>query len=328
MKVLIVGLGSMGKRRIRCLKALGYTDITGFDLSEERRREAGEKYGIRTAASLDEVDLSSVQAIIISTPPHIHNQYIELCIRKGIPGFVEASVILEGLEKLNRLAKKAGVLIAPSCTMNYHPAIKDIQQIVRSGRYGRVTNFSYHSGYYLPDWHPWEKVTDYYVSRRETGGAREILPFELTWIVALLGRLKSFCGYYGKTMDVKADIEDTYLIAMDFGSCYGVMITDVASRYLVRSLTLNMEEGQILWNCNENIVHVYEAAAKRWIQYTQPETTSMPGYTKVSIEEMYTEELKAFLDAVQGKGTYPNTLEDDIYVLGVLNQLEAMNASP
>mgnify|MGYP001636547258 CR=1 FL=1 len=26
----------------------------------------------------------------------------------------------------------------------------------------------------------------------------------------------------------------------------------------------------------------------------------MPGYTKVSIEEMYTEELKAFLDAVQG----------------------------
>ena len=32
MKFLIVGLGSMGKRRIRCLKALGFeSHITGFD---------------------------------------------------------------------------------------------------------------------------------------------------------------------------------------------------------------------------------------------------------------------------------------------------------
>ena len=32
MKFLIVGLGSMGKRRIRCLKSLGYEDIVGYDV--------------------------------------------------------------------------------------------------------------------------------------------------------------------------------------------------------------------------------------------------------------------------------------------------------
>ncbi|MEK7353947.1 MAG: aminotransferase class III-fold pyridoxal phosphate-dependent enzyme [Chloroflexota bacterium] len=39
MKVLIVGLGSMGKRRIRCLKALGHEDILAYDPREDRRAE-------------------------------------------------------------------------------------------------------------------------------------------------------------------------------------------------------------------------------------------------------------------------------------------------
>ena len=43
MKCLVIGLGSMGKRRIRCLKALGYTDITGYDTRQDRREETREK---------------------------------------------------------------------------------------------------------------------------------------------------------------------------------------------------------------------------------------------------------------------------------------------
>lgn len=35
--------------------------------------------------------------------------------------------------------------------------------------------------------HPWENVNEFYVSNRVTGGAREIVPYELTWIVHILG---------------------------------------------------------------------------------------------------------------------------------------------
>ena len=45
MKFLIIGLGSMGKRRIRNLQYLGYSKIFGFDLNEDRRQEAVNKYG-------------------------------------------------------------------------------------------------------------------------------------------------------------------------------------------------------------------------------------------------------------------------------------------
>jgi 3-hydroxyisobutyrate dehydrogenase-like beta-hydroxyacid dehydrogenase len=40
MKALVVGLGSMGKRRVLNLIALGVKEIHGFDLRADRRQEA------------------------------------------------------------------------------------------------------------------------------------------------------------------------------------------------------------------------------------------------------------------------------------------------
>jgi threonine dehydrogenase-like Zn-dependent dehydrogenase len=55
-KFLIVGLGSMGRRRIRSLKYLSVNDlkylsvndIIGFDIRKDRCKDAKEKYGIET----------------------------------------------------------------------------------------------------------------------------------------------------------------------------------------------------------------------------------------------------------------------------------------
>ena len=44
MKFLVIGLGSMGKRRVRCLQALHYTDIVGFDPREDRRKVLNTHY--------------------------------------------------------------------------------------------------------------------------------------------------------------------------------------------------------------------------------------------------------------------------------------------
>jgi predicted dehydrogenase len=323
MKVMIVGLGSMGKRRIRCLKSLGYDSITGYDLREDKRNEAERKYGVKTIANLDDNLLRRSHAVIIATPPDKHNEYIRLAIENKKPVFVEASVILEGLAELNSLAKKQHILIAPSCTMRFHPAINDIRNIVASRQYGKVTNFSYHSGQYLPDWHPWENVEDFYAGRKETGGCREIVPFELTWIVDVMGMPKKVGGFFGKTMDVGADIDDTYVISMDFGNSYGDMTVDVVSRYATRSLILNMEYGQILWRWDENIVKLYDAVNQRWIYYRSPEGQTAEGYNKNITEDMYVEEIKSFIEAVSGKGKFPNSLDEDIKVLGLLQKIEA-----
>ncbi len=40
LKFLVIGLGSMGKRRIRCLQSLGHTDMIGFDIRNDRCEDA------------------------------------------------------------------------------------------------------------------------------------------------------------------------------------------------------------------------------------------------------------------------------------------------
>src|SRR4030065_237703 len=93
MKFLIVGLGSMGKRRIRNLQYLGYNDIIGYDIRPDRNAEAEAKYGIVTYESFDSAFEQNPDALIISTPPDEHSNYILKSIELDLPFLVEASVV-------------------------------------------------------------------------------------------------------------------------------------------------------------------------------------------------------------------------------------------
>lgn len=322
-KFLIIGLGSMGKRRIRCLLALGIKkeNIIGFDLRKDRRDEVIEKYDVQTFDNADKIDFSKVKAVIVSLPPDKHAIGAKIAIDHGKPVFIEVSVVLEDTQEIAKYNNNK-VYIAPSCTMVYHPMIKDIINIVKSGKYGKVCNFSYHSGQYLPDWHPWENVKDFYVGQRITGGAREIVPFELAWIVNLIGFPNEIKGYYRKTIDVGCDIEDSYTFTMNYGDIVGTVVVDVAARFALRNLILNLEEAQIQWRWDKKRIEVYEAKTRRWIYIEQPEFSANAGYNANIGEQMYIDEIKAFLEGLEDKSKYPNSLEKDLKVLGLLKSIE------
>ena len=136
MKVLQIGLGSMGKRRVRNMQTLGFKDIIGFDFREDRRKEAHEKYGIATVKELTQELLNGRDAYIISTPPDRHNEYMKLAVKHRKPAFVEASVISKGLLEIERQAKARQARIMPSCTLRFHPAMRRIKALVESKKFG------------------------------------------------------------------------------------------------------------------------------------------------------------------------------------------------
>lgn len=322
MKALVIGLGSMGRRRVRCLKTLGIQAVTGFDPRTDRRTQAGEEYGIELLDSLTEEDLRAFDVVLISTPPDQHHTAMSWAIAAGKPCFVEASVIRSPLPALAQQAAVNRVLVAPSCTLRFHSAIREITQIVHSRRYGKVCNFSYHCGQYLPDWHPWEKVTDYYVSNPATGGAREIVPFELTWLVDAFGWPQQVQGLKMRTADVGAPIDDTYAALLHFDGFLGTLLVDVVARQAVRKLTLNFEQASLSWDWDSGVVRVWEADPGRLVELHQPRTVAQAGYHQSIGEAMYIAEVDAFLAAAQGLGTFPHDLQDDIRVLDLLEQIE------
>ncbi|MFQ5456319.1 MAG: aminotransferase class III-fold pyridoxal phosphate-dependent enzyme, partial [Nitrospirota bacterium] len=326
MKILQIGAGSMGKRRIRNLFALGFKDVIGFDLREDRRNEVAERYHISTIDKLTPDILSERDIFIISTPPDRHLEYMWLAVQHGKPAFVEASVIKKGIDDLLRTSKEKNILIAPSCTFRFHPSIKVIKEIVSTGKYGKISNFIYYMGQYLPDWHPWENIKDFYAGKRETSASREMVPFELTWLLDITGMPEEVFSLYGKTHDMGVDIDDTYNINLRFDGFLGTMAVDVVSRFATRSLILNLEMAQIRWNWEEKVVKLYDADKGNWIYFYEPEGQRIEdGYNKNIIEEMYVEEINTFINAVRGIKPFPNTLYDDINILTILEKAEQTN---
>lgn len=188
---------------------------------------------------------------------------------------------------------------------------------------GSFLNFSYHSGQYLPDWHPWESILDFYVSKKETGGAREIVPFELTWLCDIFGYPEDVSGFFGKTTNLGCDIDDTYAVLLKFEKGYGTLLVDVVSRYAVRNIIINLEYAQILWNWNDKFFKLYDAKNKRFIIIEQPQGESHVGYNKNIIENMYVEEIEQFITSIIKKQrVFPNTLEEDIKILEILEKIE------
>lgn len=326
MKFLVVGLGSMGKRRVRCLQALGYRDVCGFDSRADRRKEAEERYGIRTFDNVEAaIKETAPHALIISVPPDGHHIFMKIAVQRRIHFFVEASVVDTDMDAIRRDVDKAGIVGAPSATLRFHPGIRKIGELVKAGALGKVSNVLYHCGQYLPDWHTYEKVSEYYVSNPLTGGAREIVPFELTWITDIFGMPRKVFGNVRRTIRISGaeKIDDTYNCLLDYGDLLATITIDVVSRSATRRLTINGDARQLRWDWNKNAVDLFDPARNEWESISYEVQKAAAGYNPNIGEQMYIDELRTFIEATQGKGKWVNSIADDHAVLKLLYAIEA-----
>jgi predicted dehydrogenase len=325
LNILVIGLGSMGKRRIRNLKANGVSVIAGFDLREDRRKETEEQYEVKVYSDFeDAVHNNQFDAWIISVPPDMHHIYMKRALQLMIPAFIEASVVDTDMEAIINDSAHKGLVLAPSCTLYFHPAIQKISGFIRQGVLGKLSNILYHSGQYLPDWHTYEKVSEYYVSKKETGGAREIVPFEMTWITLMLGFPVKLCGMHKKTIQIEGAefIDDTYNLLMDYNTFMINLCVDVVSRAATRRMVINGEDKQLYWDWNDNVIKIYDPEKQQWEEIKYEAVEAHSGYNKNITETMYNKEIEAFLDAVTGNSAFPNNLQHDHRVLKLLYKSE------
>jgi predicted dehydrogenase len=326
MKFLIIGLGSMGNRRIRNLQSLGFTAIAGFDLREDRRDAVAKKYEVPTYSTLNfALEKFNPNIFVISTPPTEHMKYAFMGFELGINCFIEASVVeQERILELAEMVNSSNLVIVPSCTMRYFSGPRKVKELVKSGAIGKILNFNYHTGQYLPDWHPWESIESYYVSQRETGGAREIVPFELTWLNDIFGEPTPLGCFKRKLTDLKVDIDDIYHILLQYGDGITANITvDVISRpKSTRMMRILGSEGQIIFNGEQNIVQYINTDMKEWVEIQLEDVTIEKGY--INPEEPYIDEMRDFIAAIKcnDKTIFPNSLSNDYLVLRTLNLLE------
>jgi len=254
---------------------------------------------------------------------------MKAAIRLKIPAFIEASVVDTDLDTIIAESVKAGVLLVPSSTFYFHPAIRLIEKIVKSGELGTLSNILYHSGQYLPDWHTYEAVNEYYVSNPATGGCREIVPFELCWLTRIFGFPASVVGICKKTIDIPGapGIYDTCNALLDYKTFLLMLTVDVVSRIATRRFTINGSLKQLTWDWDYKNVKVFDPLTGEYQEHSFETLNSASGYNKNITEQMYIDEMKSFLNAALNNGHFENTLENDKKILEILYSIEKSYAS-
>ena len=187
--LLVIGLGSMGKRRVRLLKrARPEAALCGVDLSPARREE-GEGLGLSMYESLEAaLAAQAPRAAFVCTAPITHAKIIAQLLQAGVPVFTELNLVDDGYDELIAAAKEKGVPLFLSSTMLYRGETQYIKRRVQE--FSRPVNYIYHIGQYLPDWHPWENYKNFFVGDKRTGGVREIFGIDLPWLLDTFGPVK------------------------------------------------------------------------------------------------------------------------------------------
>ena len=322
LRVLVIGLGSMGKRRVRNLLVNGVTDIIGFDLSEARRKETEEKHAIKTIGDLSALATDQYDVIIISTPPNKHGEYIRKALNEKKHFFVEVTTSDDAYDEVIAAPSNDRIVRAPSCSYRFYAPIKEMKRQIESGRIGTVLAMQHHMGQYLPDWHPWEDYRQVYFSKRETSAIREMFPYEQIWLSWLAGsRIDSVNGWVGKISDLDMDADDflSATVRYENGVMASTMI-DVLARKPMRRMRLIGTEGTIDWELLSPTLAIFDTQTKQTELVPIDMGTAEKGY--VTAEDMYIEEIKTFLEAVNGIRPWPYSFAEDRKNLEALYFLE------
>lgn len=324
MKVIVIGLGSMGRRRIRLMKQYDSTlQITGIDSNEERAKHVAEEYGIYYALSIDDAMRGmSVMCAFVCTSPLSHYKIIQDLLIRGAHVFTEINLVSDGYERVIKLSEKEKRVLFLSSTFLYR---KDIQYIM-SQVYQRKVNYTYHTGQYLPDWHPWENYREFFVGNSRSNGCREILAIELPWILKCFGRIKRFEVLKDKMSSLDINYDDNYMLLLEHvNGTKGMIAVDVVARRAMRRLEIFNEELQIFWDGTPQSLNIFNLDTRE-LKHIETYVTIQRDkrYCDNIIDNAYMDEIVAFFEEVNHNDTKNkfHSFEKDWEIIQLIDQIE------
>lgn len=323
MKLLIVGLGSMGKRRARLAKGMDASiQISGVDTTESRRVEA-EGLGITAYASIGEaVAAEKFDAALVCTAPITHAGIISELLDAGLPVFTELNLVSDGYEENMKKAKEKGLPLFLSSTMLYRGETQYIKHQVEA--FDKPVNYIYHIGQYLPDWHPWENYKNFFVGDKRTGGVREIFGIDLPWLLDTFGPVKSLHVEKDKISQLEVDYPDSYFVTLRHeNGVKGMLAVDVVSPKAVRNFECFGEGLHLFWEGNPKSLYTFDHDKGEKLPVNTYESFEHDSrYSDNIVENAYVDELANFFAVLKGAEQPRYSFEKDLETIRLIEAIE------
>ncbi len=319
MKFLIAGLGSIGRRHFRNLRALGEDDIILYRTRKSTLPD-DELAGFETFTDLDSALAQKPVAVFVTNPTALHLDVALPAAEAGMHLFLEKPVsgaLDERVDALRNAVSRSGSRVLVGFQFRFHPTLKKAAELIRSGDLGQVLAFHAHWGEYVPNWHPWEDYRQTYAARADLGGGViATLTHPLDYMRWLLGEVQALWSFNGHISPLEMDVEDVAEMGLRFASgALGSVHVNYVQRPPVHRMEIVGANGTLRWDNADGVLHFLRMPQPFGTWQADPpaaEVTSFAPPEGFERNVMFLEQTRHFIKVAHGAAAPACTLEDGI----------------
>jgi len=278
MRILIIGLGSIGRRHARILINNFKHDLYAFRSSPSPINHVD---GVNEIKTWKEVFDLNPDFALIANPTALHIRTAIKCAKNGINLFIEKPIDCKshGLALLKNIVKEKKLTTYIAYNMRFHPVIQRLKEF--TSLYSIVHLQSICSSY-LPDWRPHQDHKKSYSANIKLGGGVLLdLSHELDYCKYLLDAPLSLSGRSGKIGRITNDSDDYADIIISSSAGIGNIHLDYFGHKTVRTVNITFDNFTVSGDLLANTVVTY----KRGVIVSQEKFDIDPDFIyKIQIE--------------------------------------------
>jgi len=141
LHVGLAGVGRIGRLHAETLASLdGVSAVTVADADPARAAEVAATHSFATAAGVEALVDSGVDALVIATPTESHAELLGVAARGRVPAFCEKPVALEleGVDAVMDEVERAGILVQVGFQRRFDDGYRAAHDAVRTGALGKL----------------------------------------------------------------------------------------------------------------------------------------------------------------------------------------------
>ena len=308
MKILFIGLGSIGQRHLRNLLTLGDFDYYAYRRRSLELPEEFKDVKITLLNELSNIINVKPNLCIIAAPPVVQQEVLPTIINNGIDFFIEKPIgnDINLLQELLPIVKEKKIISMVGYNLRYHPVHKRLVEIITQGTLGNISSIRSVVGQYLPDWHPHEDYRKGYSANKKLGGGAILdLIHEFDFVYSLFGNVNNIKAFTGKNSHLEIDVEDVAEVIMKFESgILGSVHVDYVNRRGQRDGMILGDEATVKYDL-----------LKSEIIITKKEGTEIIESFDFVRNDMYRNEFIDLIDAIKTRTELKNNFEAGLQVL-------------
>ena len=323
MKILMIGLGSIGQRHVRNIRRL-YGDTVELLAYRVRRLQhtfsdtmqirdgvqLEEEFSIQCYGDLDEALSQKPDIVFVTNITAKHMECALVAAKAGCHIFLEKPVSdsLEGVEELLSLTKKNGCKVFMGYQNRYHVCVERLRHYLNEDVLGKLISVDAAFCERLVTMHTYEDYSTTYMARKDMGGG-PVLNLQihdidlLQWIFGMPKEVFGICGTHSS---LKIDVEDhavlSYQTEYKGASVTVTSRTDFLQYPPVHRFVVVGEKGRIELDFNKaEVVLILGDDA--------PVVETYPDFAR---NDMFIKELESFVKSVKGGTETEIPLEEGV----------------